>query len=60
MSTLVLLTVLQTEPPKVGKYRAVKDYTGGDVSVKKGATVFVIGGQRPDGTYQVREITQSY
>ena len=42
---------MHAEPPKVSKYRAIKDFNG-DVSVKKGATVFVIGGKRADGTYQ--------
>jgi hypothetical protein len=47
-----ILFFMLAGPAKVGKFRAIKDYSG-DVSVKKGATVFVIGDKRADGTYQV-------
>lgn len=30
----------------------VKDYKSDEVEVEKGATVFCIGGLKPDGTYQ--------
>ena len=41
-----------SEPAKVVKYRAVKDLSG-PVNFKKGATVFVVGKAKADGSYQV-------
>eukprot|EP00054_Salpingoeca_dolichothecata_P009255 m.52230 g.52230 ORF g.52230 m.52230 type:complete len:222 (-) comp18258_c0_seq1:240-905(-) len=39
-------------PAKVTKYRAVADFSGGEFSFKKGATIFVVGELKGNGMYQ--------
>eukprot|EP00056_Hartaetosiga_gracilis_P020756 m.21141 g.21141 ORF g.21141 m.21141 type:complete len:232 (+) comp8688_c0_seq1:280-975(+) len=42
------------EPAKVGKYRAIDDFNGDDISFEKGATIFVVG--EPDSTGMVQGV----